>query len=83
LEFDAEFEGRARARHEFGLVDSQPLVEAAEVRKSGLADTDNPDLFRLNEVYAARAWKKLRQGRRRHPAGSAAAYYHDLDGWLR
>jgi hypothetical protein len=60
LEFDTEFEGRARARHELSLIDSEPFIEAPQVREGSFPDSDNPDLFRLNKVHFAGTWKQFR-----------------------
>jgi hypothetical protein len=48
---DSEFESRPGAGHEFGFIDSETLVEGADVRQGGFADSDNSDRFGLDEMH--------------------------------
>ncbi len=52
-EFDAELERGLGLRHELALVDADALVEEADVRQRGLADADDADLARLDELDVA------------------------------
>ena len=72
-ELDAKLEGRPGGRHEIGFVDSEPLVETADVGKRRFANPDDTNRFRFDEMYVAPAWEQLRQGGRSHPASGAAA----------
>ena len=47
---DPQFVGRARRPHELRLVEAEALDEIAQVRKSRLADSDDPDLLGFDEV---------------------------------
>ena len=61
-ELDAELEGRPGARHEIGFVDAELLVEGADVRQSRLADPDDADRLRFDQLDAAAVRQQLDQG---------------------
>src|SRR5690348_7650464 len=50
---DPELEGRLGTRHEFALIDPEPLIETANVRDGGFADADRADLERLDDADAS------------------------------
>src|SRR4051794_39654825 len=79
IEFDAEFEGRACGGHELGLVDPEPLVKPADVGQGGLADTDDSDRFRFDEVHSALTRQQLHERSGGHPAGGAPADDNNAD----
>ena len=64
-ELDAKLEGRPGARHEIGFVDSEPFVEAADVREGRFANPDDSNRFQFDEmdVAAAREAASLRRPR--------------------
>jgi hypothetical protein len=76
-ELDAELEGGIGRRHERRLVDAERLVERAQMRQRRLADADDADLLRFDQLDAAAPGHALHQRRRGHPAGGAAAEHDD------
>src|SRR5690242_19651302 len=77
-ELNAELEGRLRAADEVVLIDTEHLIEQANRRNRRLADAHRADLRGFDQRdRAERARQRVRQGGRRHPAGSAAADYCD------
>src|SRR3546814_8323679 len=49
VEIDAQLIGRVRGAHEGGLVDTEPLDEAADVRQGRLADPDDADILAFDQ----------------------------------
>jgi len=77
-ELDAELEGRLGGAHERGFDDAQEQIELQHVGNRRFPDADDADLFRLDERERNIVrFEHARQGRRRHPAGGAAAYDDD------
>src|SRR4051812_35735458 len=74
---DPQLEGRLGTRHEFALIDPDPLIEAADVRDGGLADANGADLERFNEAYGHAATEGPGKSRSRHPARRAATCNDD------
>jgi hypothetical protein len=77
-EVDAELEGGLRPGHELTLIDSDALIEKADVRQCGFAHSHNPDLARLDELNLDLA--RLEYGREcggGHPTGRTAANDYD------
>src|SRR6266542_2947921 len=81
LEVDAELEGRASRRHEVGFIDSETLIEAADVRQRRFADSDDPDLLRLDEMNRAAGGQECAQPGGGHPAGGPAADDDNANLW--
>src|SRR4051794_32608629 len=67
--------GRA---HELRLVDPEDVIEYFDVRQSRLANTDGPDLVRLNQRDRVVRGRKLPpDSSRTHPSSRAAAHNDD------
>src|SRR5690606_21814043 len=76
---DAQLVGGMSRLHESGLVDTEPLHEAADVRQGGFADADDPDVLAFDQLDFDEIAEQLGQGRRAHPSGGPAAEHDDLD----
>jgi hypothetical protein len=67
--------------HERGLVDPEPLDEAADVRQRRLADADDADVLAFDQLDLDQAAEQLLQRRGAHPPGGAAAEDDHADGF--
>jgi hypothetical protein len=75
---DAELERALRACDEVGFVQPEQVVEQLDVRDGRLADTDDADLFGLDQPHGDLLVQYADQRGGSHPAGRSATYYHDV-----
>lgn len=81
-ELDAQLERALGAAQELVLIQFQRLVEHADVRDGGFADTDDADLIAFDQTDLVLVAEQGGKGRRGHPAGGAAADHdHAPGGW--
>src|SRR3546814_13202934 len=71
VEIDAQLIGRVRGAHEGGLVDTEPLDEAADVRQGRLADPDAADIPAFDQRDRNPRPAPLRKRARAHPSRPA------------
>ena len=79
-EVDAELVGRVGRLDERGLVDPEPLDEAADVRQRRLADADDANVLAFDQVDRDQRTEQLLQRGGAHPPGGAAAEDDDAGG---
>jgi len=79
LELDAKLKRRSGRGHEFCFIDSEALVEAADMRERRFAHADDSDRFGFDERDAAPRGQQLGQSRGSHPAGRSAADDNHLE----
>src|SRR3546814_12768423 len=79
VEIDAQLIGRVRGAHEGGLVDTEPLDEAADVRQGRLADPDDADILAFDQRDRNQRPEQLRKRARAHPSRRAAPQPDDAD----
>src|SRR3546814_13784969 len=77
VEIDAQLIGRVRGAHEGGLVDTEPLDEAADVRQGRLADPDDADILAFDQRDRNQRPEPLSKRARAHPTRRAAPQHED------
>src|SRR5690606_2362516 len=85
LERNAQLERPLDGRHELLLVYFEQPVEGHQCRYRRLADTDRPELVAFDQADVQDLAQRLREQRRRQPAGRAASgnHYFFHDGFAR
>ena len=76
-EIDSQFEGRMRGAHEVRLVEAQAFDEGTDVRQGRLADADDADVRRLDQLHGAGIRQQAHQRRGGHPTRRPAADHYD------
>ena len=75
---DAQFEGGVGRTHEFCFIKPKAFDEVPDMRQGSLADADDADLSRFDELNRARIGQMANERCRRHPARSPAANNDDM-----
>src|SRR3546814_18879939 len=85
VEIDAQLIGRVRGAHEGGLVDTEPLAEAADVRQGRIADPDDADNLAFDQSSRNKRPEKLRKraraDRKSGVWGKSGAAEEKAGGW--
>ena len=79
-ELNPQLETAVGGAEEFGLVDAEPDEEIMDLRDRRLADADGADLVRFDQRDRGAIAEEAGEGRGRHPASSAPAGDHDIEG---
>ncbi len=73
FEADSQLDGGLRLTQKFCLVQTQYGIHVLDRRNRRLADADDADFLRLDQLYIDRLAQHPLEQRRRHPAGRPAA----------
>ena len=78
FELDGELDRRLGLADELALIETEGGIDLLDGRNRGLANTDNANVVRFNQLDIDLAAKNAAQHGRCHPAGSATADYDYL-----